>query len=179
VGAPPVVAAQIKAPAPENEAQFGEALWVKVFTTELEDPVGLEELVADNAKVQQAATEVEWQLLQTDPGNPLAGQLESGYGAPVGANAASILRRYEFFKYSGEYDPETHEALVSISDSLPNDPNDPLHYDPGKLVDLGNYLGAQNAAANLNAVPVPASVWLLVSGLLGLVGVARKRNADQ
>ena len=91
-GNPPVVAAQIQAPAPENEAQFGEAIWVKVFTTEFEDPIGLEELVGDNAKVQQAETEIEWQLLQTDPGNPLAGQLESGYGAPVGPNAERVGR---------------------------------------------------------------------------------------
>jgi len=177
VGAPPVVAAQIQAPAPENEAQFGEAIWVKVFTTELEDPVALEDLVGGNPKVEQAVTEVEWQLLQTDPGNPLAGQLESGYGAPVGANAASILRRYEFYKYSGEYDPETHEALVSISDSHPNDPNDPLHFDQSKVVDLGNYLGAQNGAVNLAAaVPEPETYAMLLVGL-GLVGfVVRRRN---
>jgi hypothetical protein len=29
---------------------------------------------------------------------------------------------------------------------------------------------------NLNAVPVPAAVWLLGSGLLGLIGI-RRRNA--
>jgi hypothetical protein len=170
-----VVVAQIQAPAPEFESQFGEAIWVKVFTTELEAPIGLEELVGGNAKVEQAITETEWQLLQTDPGNPLAGQLESGYGAPVGPNAASILRRYEFYNYSGEYDPETHEALVTFSDSHPNDPNDP-NYDPTKTVDLGNYLGAQNAAVNLAAVPEPETYAMLLAGL-GLVGfVVRRRN---
>jgi len=164
VGAPPVVAAVIQAPAPEFESQFGEAIWVKVFTTELEDAIGLEELVGDNAKVQQAQTEVEWQLLQTDPGNPLAGILESGYGAPVGPNAASILRRYEFYRYAGAYDPDSHEALVG-SDSLPTES------------ELGNYLGAQNAAVNLNAVPVPPAIVLLGSGLLGLLGLARRKTA--
>lgn len=163
VGNPPVVVAQIQAPAPAIEAQFGEAIWVKVFTTELPDPVGLEELVADNAKVQQAVTEVEWQLLQTDPGNPAAGQLESGYGAPVGPNAASILRRYEFFKYSGPYDPETNQALVG-SDSHPLDS------------ELGTYIGAQNAAVNLNAVPLPPAFVLFGSGLMFLVGSLRKKK---
>lgn len=165
-GPPPIVVAQIQAPAPVIEAQFGEAIWVKVFTTELENPIGLEELVADNAKVKQAVTEVEWQLLQTDPGNPLAGKLENGYGAPVGPLAASILRRYEFFKYSGAYDPETHQALVG-SDSHPLDS------------ELGNYIGAQNAAANLDAVPLPPALALLGSGLFFLVGSGfRQKKSD-
>jgi len=182
VGNPPVVVAQIQAPAPENNIEFGEAIWVKVFTTELEDPVALEDLVGGNPKVEQAVTEVEWQLLQVDMKVDGSGQLESGYGAPVGANAASILRRYEFYKYSGEYDPETHEALVTFSDSHPNDPNntdpnDPFRFDPDKVVDLGNYLGAQNGAANLAAaVPEPETYAMLLAGL-GLVGFAvRRRN---
>ena len=162
-GAPPVVAAQIQAPAPENEAQFGEAIWVKVVTTELEDPIGLEELVGGNAKVEQAVTEVEWQLLQTDPGNPDSGKLESGYGAPVGPNAASILRRYEFYKYSGLYKLADNQALVG-SDSLPADG------------EVGNYIGAQNVAANLNAVPLPPAFVLMGTGLLGLIGVARRKR---
>lgn len=176
VGNPPVVVAQIQAPAPENNIEFGEAIWVKVFTTELEDPVGLEELVGGNPKVEQAVTEVEWQLLQVDMRNPGSGQLESGYGAPVGPNAASILRRYEFYQYSGEYDPETHEALVTFSDSHPNDPTDPTIYDPTKTVDLGNYLGAQNAAVNLAAaVPEPTTYAMLLAGL-GLVGFMVRRR---
>jgi hypothetical protein len=158
------VVAQIQAPAPEVEDQFGEAIWVKVFTTELEEVVALEELVGGNPKVDEAVTEVEWQLLQTDPGNPLAGQLESGYGVPVGPDAASILRRYEFYAYAGEYDPETHEALVS-SDSNPLDS------------EIGTYLGAQNGAVNLAAVPEPETYALMLIGL-GLVGWASKRRAS-
>ena len=78
-----------------------------------------------------------------------------------------ILRRYEFFKYGGEYDPETHEALPEGGDSNPE----------GN--DLGIYLGAQNAAANLvdgpiAPVPVPSSVLLLISGLGGL-GLLKRR----
>ena len=30
---------------------------------------------------------------------------------------------------------------------------------------------------NINAVPVPAALWLFGSGLLGLVGIARRKNA--
>jgi hypothetical protein len=166
--APPVVGVQIQAPAPVNELQFGEAIWVKVFTTELPEAVKLEDLVHGNAKVDGAKTEVEWQLLQTDPGNPLAGQLESGYGAPVGPQAESILRRYEFYKFSGTYDAETHEATFAagFGDSHPGDG------------DVGTYLGAQNGAVNLNMVAVPEpQTWALMLAGLGLVAWMARRRA--
>ena len=121
-----------------------------------------------NAKVDQAQTEVEWQLLQTDPGNPAAGQLESGYGAPVGANAAAVIRRYEFYSFAGRYDPETHEALFDkgFGDSKPGP------------TDLGSYLGAQNGAVNLDvaaAVPEPQTWALMLGGLL-LMGRRLRRQ---
>lgn len=169
--APPVVQAVIRAPAPleapgKSEPQFGEAIWVKVFTTELPEAVKLEDLVHGNPKMDQTETEVEWQLLQVDPSNPASGQLESGYGVPVGPNAASILRRYEFFRYSGAYDPENHEALVG-SDSHPLDS------------ELGNFLGAQNGAVNLAAlnispVPEPHTYGMLAAGLAVVAGFARR-----
>ncbi len=165
--APPQVVAHIEAPDPAQGAEFGEALWVKVFTTEFEDAIELEELVGDNAHVQEAETETEWQLLQKEFNNPLSGQLESGYGAPVGPNAASILRRYEFYEFSGVYDPETHESQFDpgFGDSNPG-PND-----------VGTYLGSQNAAANL--VPEPQSYVLMLTGLglMGMCAVARRHKA--
>ncbi len=178
--APGAIGAAVQAPLNEQDPNlFGDAMWVKVFTTELPDVIGLEELVADNAKVEGAETEIEWQLLQYDPGNPdlPPSILESGYGAPVGANAASILRRYEFFDFSGEYDPETHEALPTFSDSHPNCSVDPAClFDDTKIIDLGHYIGAQNVAANLVApVPIPAAVWLFGSAL-GCVGLRRRRS---
>lgn len=167
--APPVVGAQVQAPAPvqipDLQPQFGEAIWVKVYTTELDEPPRLEDLVADNPKVKRAKTEIEWQLLQTDPGNPASGKLESGYGAPVGPNAASILRRYEFFKFGGVYDPVDHHATFDpgFGDSLPG-PND-----------VGMYLGAQNGAANL--VPEPETYAMLVAGLGLVFAVTRRRRS--
>lgn len=165
--APPIVAARIRAPAAEIESQFGMAIWVKVFTTEFESEVRLEDLVGGNPVIDLAKskTEIEWQLLQSDPDNPLAGQLESGYGAPVGKDAASIIRRYEFFSYAGPYDEENHEALVG-SDSHPQD------------FEIGAYLGAQNGAVNLNiaAVPEPQTYAMLLAGL-GVLGIALRIKA--
>jgi hypothetical protein len=159
----PLVVAEIQAPEPLDPEQFGEAIWVKVFTTELEDPIELEDLVGGSPQVNQAVTEIEWQLLQRDPGDPDSGKLESGYAAPVGPKAASILRRYEFFKYSGAYKPADHEADPMFGDSNP---------DPSEI---GTYLGSQNAAANLVApVPLPAGAWLLGSGVVALGATLRR-----
>ena len=78
---PPVVMAVIEAPElpppGQGEPQFGTAIWAKVFTTELQQPEGLEGLMHANLEAKGIAlekradgTEMEWQLLQKDPGNP-------------------------------------------------------------------------------------------------------------
>jgi hypothetical protein len=170
--APPVVAAVIQAPAPIQppeapEPQWGTAVWVKVFTTELEKAPKLEDLIGGNAALNNLKTETEWQLLQKDPGNPLSGILESGYGAPVGPNAASILRRYEFYKFGGQYDAIDNHAILVGTDSNPG------------LGDVGTYLGAQNGAANLVAVPAavpePGTWAMMLAGLGAVFGISRKR----
>jgi hypothetical protein len=165
--APPVVAAIIEAPEGEDGSLFGPAMWVKVFTTEVDEEIDLEDLIAGNPVIDGAETEVEWQLLQHDPGNPDAGRLEAGYGAPVGENAASIIRRYEFYAYTGAF-KDDNEADPLDGDSHPADG------------EVGSFLGAQNGAALLGdlapvaPVPVPAAAWLFGSGLLGLVSRRRR-----
>lgn len=53
------------------------------------------------------------------------------------------------------------------------DPNDPNSIDP-----YGNYFLIETAGVNnISAVPVPAAAWLFASGLIGLAGFARRRNA--
>ena len=174
---PPVIVAQIVAP-PANlegpEPQFGTAIWAKVFTTEIEGPVALEDLLGGNAFVEAAKqnTETEWQLLQTDPGNPLSGILENGGLAAAGANAHAIIRRYEFYAFTGVYDAVSHEAqfAAGFGDSLPG---------PG---DVGNFIGAQNAALNFDApaavgaVPEPATWAMLLSGFGAIGSLARSRR---
>ncbi len=160
---PPQVIAKVEAPEPGPGQEFGDAIWVEVFTTELEGPVELEDLVGGSPVIEQAETEIEWQLLQKEIGNPLSGILENE--SPVGANAESIIRRYEFYEFSGNYDPETHEALfgVGFGDTNPG-PND-----------VGHYLGAQNGAVNLVAAPVPepSTYLMLLTGVSLLAGVRK------
>lgn len=163
--APPQVVAEVDSPDPAPGMEFGDALWVKVFTTEYEDLIELEQLVGDDPHVQQAETEVEWQLLQKDINNPLSGKLESGYGVPVGPNAASIMRRYEFYEFSGQYDLETHEALFDVGYGDSN---------PGPF-DVGTYLGSQNAAVNFAVVPEPHTCVLMLVGS-GLAGILARRR---
>lgn len=168
----PIVQAQIAAPEPQNY-EFGDAVWVKVYTTELDHVVALEDLVGGNDAIKQARqnTEIEWQLLQYDSGKgsigPGNGQLELGLAQPVGNNAASIIRRYEFYKFGGTYNEETHEAILVGNDSNPLGS------------DVGSFIGAQNGAVNLAALsPVPEShpLWMLLIGLPWMLRLKQRQN---
>jgi hypothetical protein len=158
---PAAVQAVVQAPAPEVGQQLSEAIWVKVFTTVVENPVpvNLNQLVLGNAVVApDTETEVEWQLLQTDPARPDLG--EKMDKADVAAAGESITRRYEFYKYIGGYDPESHEALHDT-------------YDPSYV---GDFLGNQNVAANFAQVPEPSTFVLGISCLAGLGFVTLQRK---
>lgn len=180
---PPVIVAQIVAPPVDFEApepQFGTAIWAKVFTTEIEGRVELEDLLGGHPFIDQAEqnTETEWQLLQSDPGNPLAGVLENGGAAPVGNASRSIVRRYEFYEFTGFYDEESHEAKFDAGFGDSN---------PGPS-DVGNFIGAQNAALNFadagggggaGAVPEPASWAMMIFGFGAIGSAARARRQRQ
>ncbi len=148
----PVVQVEIEVPeAPEPaNYQYGEAMWVKVFTTESPNPRDLKDLVTDNAKVpdpnnpkvaEPVEIEVEWQLLQKtiDPKKIKGGRdkLDANLAKkPMAEGDESVTRRYEFYEYAGEFDPENHEVL-------PVDDTNPV---PG---DIGKYIGAQMVAMNV------------------------------
>jgi hypothetical protein len=152
VGGAPELAAEIEAPeAPEAPELFGDAQWVKVFKTELPREVTLEELVSDNAVVPQDAAhaEVSWEILQADPPSNSNGNQKRGRSRNQGALAAgtrAVVRRYEIYQYTGAYDPVTHEALCA--DGLCNAPADG---------EVGEYIGAQMAAANVGVPSVTVS----------------------
>ena len=77
---------------------------------------------------------------------------ESGIGGSVGAGYAELMLAY---MVTGWY-----TIYVGGGD----------HAQIGGLYDV-------SISANVSAVPVPAAAWLFASGLLGLIGVARKKRS--
>ncbi|HZR81128.1 MAG TPA: hypothetical protein VFD92_08520 [Candidatus Binatia bacterium] len=190
-GPNPVVAAVIPVPPPpavvpvpyEPNAEFGVAVWAKVFETESPDKADLDHLTSDDPAVPgndgpvpnpNAVTEIEWQILQTDSMNPTVNELKSE--RPLGNGNESVTRRYEFYQYVGQYDvgppggePGTNEALC------PNVAADGVHgtvsttggLDCSGMVVVGNYIGAQNAAVDVG-LPLSANGAQLNHGEVGV-----------
>jgi len=192
-GPNPVVAAVIPVPPPPAvvpvpylpNAEFGVAVWVKVFETEAPEKAELEHLVSDDAAVPGnegaipnagAVTEIEWQILQTDTNNPSASELVSS--KEMGNDNESVTRRYEFYKYVGPYEVNTpdgpntgsNEALCESvgADGVHGAGTNPdAGIDCSTLVVVGDYIGAQNAAANI-ATPLSTNDTNLGDGEVGV-----------
>lgn len=172
----PVVAAVIPKQAAEQEDEHhqlgncalwgAEAQWMVEYVTETEH-AELANLVADcgdnknacqaKAPHDKSETEVEWQLQQARPtcdeqGNPVVGaEAQNEVKHERQSATKSITRRYEFYAYAGDYDAQNHEAQPR-----PGCHDAPFTCDGQNKIDLnqpnadlGPYLGAQNAAANL------------------------------
>lgn len=143
-GLPPVVVAQIPAPPAPQPALFGDAQWVRVYKRERQAKVELIDLMGDNHGVvpeNAAEIEVSWTLLQQDP--PDGGRKRQRgklvNQGNLGNGNHAVVRRYEYYRYAGAYDPITHEALCA--DGTCTAPS------PGEL---GDAIAAQNVAANLD-----------------------------
>jgi hypothetical protein len=152
-GLAPVVVAQVdlQPPAvPLPPAQYGEAQWVKVYKTENGRPVDLQELVGGNAVVPQDAAhlEVSWSLMQADPvasgQKRRSRQINKGN---LGNGQRAVVRRYEHYEYAGKYDPITHQAMCAdVTCTAP------------QAGELGNAIGAQNVAVNLDTNTLAVSI---------------------
>ncbi len=136
--AAPIIDFAIPVPPAPQPLQFGPAQWVKVFKQDLPAEVDLNDLMGGNPAVPEDPAEAEtpWKLLQVNPHSANSGVLHN-QGA-LGNGKHAVVRRYEFYEYTGTFDPLTHEALCA----------DPTCSAPGPG-ELGQIIGAQNAAANL------------------------------
>ena len=141
---------------PDWPYDFGEAMWVKVYVTELPNDLHAEDLdhmVIDDPNVnivpnEPVEIEFEWILLQASKSN--SGEQIFGGAAEVGVGNESVSRRFEFYKYVGQYDVETHEGLcdnpLAPDQQIPERCGTP---DSNGVAGVGELIGAQNAAVNL------------------------------
>ena len=138
----PVIAAVAPAPPPEVGQQLGDAIWVKAYMHERLSPSDLNHLLDGDSQVPlDGEIETEWLLIQ---GGGAALQAELANEGQLGVNSESIVRKYQFFQYTGPYDPENHEALP-VTDSQPSD---------GELGDLiGNQMAGLNLANAAGKIP--------------------------
>jgi len=122
-GAPPIVHAVAGGPAdvggdpnkPQAQAaQFGDAFWMKVTT--VYGAVDAQLDLLQKAKIAPAGTHkiVLWAIVQRTPGvGPNAGKFnrEAIENDPLGKKNVQVTKQYEYFKFAGQYDQETHEVL--------------------------------------------------------------------
>ena len=159
---PPVVQAVLAPPPPPPLVQYPDAVWVKTYVTELARQVDLNELISSppeaNGVAPQLPSEVEaeWELL---PGDTQLPQPD----IQLAENDQAVLRRYEFYKYTGGYD-EVHLPTSSFTGGTP---------DPSEL---GQFIAANMVAANLEAVPEPAC--LAPVGVTALVLLRRRHHCS-
>ena len=95
----PVVMAQVEAPPPPQPVVFGDAQWVRVYKTEQQGKVDLDQLVGDNHAVvfeDAAHLEVSWALLQADPPLLAGNKRQRGKlanGGNLGNGNHAVVRR--------------------------------------------------------------------------------------
>jgi hypothetical protein len=118
----------------EVHPQRADSVWLKLFKTKLDRAVDLDELMSNNGIVPEdaAETETEWELLEESKPKTFRDNLDDG-------NVKAIIRRFEYYAYTGPYDDE-HEV-----DSAWNGEGEP------PAGELGQFISANMEAANLEA----------------------------
>lgn len=143
----PVVSAVVPAPVPPPPpAVFSDAVWVKIYKTELPRPVDGSELTSDNTNVvpeDPTQIETDWDILQKAPpgSQNRRGKSTRTNSGNLSITSESVVRRYEIYKYTGAYDALTHEVICADG-NLCNAPS---------AGELGEPLSANNTAANVVA----------------------------
>jgi hypothetical protein len=126
---------------------------MKVFKIESERDLQPEDLVKlllgapDNILPDETEIETEWKLIQSKPGDAEGEQEDADVKEdPLDHGKHSVVRRYEFYRYTGPRDPENNEALPCIADDTPVPADAPVE----GCSDLGEFVGAQNVAVDVD-----------------------------
>jgi hypothetical protein len=194
-GDPAVVQAAVKVPEPaEVIAQRPDSTWMKVFKVKLPasqapaDPAEMQalllQLISDaNPENEQPDVplndivpegddpieiESEWELLEGGKA-PKEKVAEDEVDEGDQENDKLIIRRYEFYEYTGLYDGE-HEPITEFLD-----PGDLLEPPVGEL---GDFISSNMVAAVLNPigiVPEPTTLIMLASGLALMLTIRRRK----
>jgi hypothetical protein len=154
-----VVRAEVEPVEEEQHAQYGEPQWMKVFKIESDrdlQPEDLNRLLLGVAggivPDDETEVETEWKLIQSKPGNAEEQDEDADVREdPLDAGKRSVVRRYEFYAYTGPRDPENNEALPCIDDDAPVPADQPVE----GCSDLGDFVGAQNVALDAGAAEEP------------------------
>jgi hypothetical protein len=99
---PPIVRAIVEVPEIE-EAALADSIWMKVTATETEFHTDLDDLVSGGPLAGEIEVETEWELLEGGLAAPIEHDFE-----PDDASR-SVVRRYEYFQYTGGYFEPEHE----------------------------------------------------------------------
>jgi len=195
-GQPQVVQAVIRAVAPDADQPeridlWGEPFWVKMTKTSIKigDNIDLGDLLRGQngnplIPEPEQETEIEWNVFQMAPANHVGdGPNEVKEKADeLGGAVKAIIRRYEFYKYTGLFDPDgAGEAMCDGADAFGHACDNP--FGDGRVADindLGAYVGQQMAGFNaVQAVPEPETYAMMLAGLGLLAGIARRRKRRQ
>ena len=153
------VRAEVEPVEEEQHAQYGEPQWMKVFKIESERallPEDLNRLLLGVAgglvPDDETEVETEWKLIQSKPGNAEDKDEDADVREePLGAGKRAVVRRYEFWAYTGPRDPENNEAQPCVNDDAPVPADEPVE----GCSDLGDFVGAQNVAVDAGAAEEP------------------------
>jgi hypothetical protein len=120
---PPVVNVVARGPNDANQSPnepqsenplWGDAYWLKTTTYYGQADAVLDALQKAAVELSHAHKVVAWKLVQRPPGvgaNAGGTEREAAENDAVAGRNVQVTKQFEYFKFSGAYDSETHEAL--------------------------------------------------------------------